>query len=356
MKKIVSILLIAIILLLSACTSGRIMYVGDSPNVALIIASRGDMGFNDSAVIGLNVSVQDHGTNLSILEHGNNPENFEKVFLEAANGYNHVIMMSSTMKEILEKYAADYPDVKFLMYDGEVDWSKGGLDNVYCIIYRANEAAYLAGYLAASTTKTGIIGFVGGVDNTNIKDFAVGYVEGAKRKNPDIKIYIENAHSFEDIDKGKEIARHMIEGGTDIIFSAAGAVNLGVLEVLSENDLPMIGVDADQYARFAATGQQDFANHIISSAMKNIGDSLYQAIENYTTREVITGETKIVGLKENGVSLAKNDYYKSTVPLSVQEEIDALEREIIAGTIVVPSARTLSEEEIQGIFSSVRAN
>lgn len=332
------------------------MYVGDSPNVALIIAGRGDMGFNDSAVIGLNVSVQDHGTNLSIFEHGNNPENFEKAFLDAANGYNHVIMMSSTMKETLEKYAADYPDVKFLMYDGEVDWNKGGLDNVYCIIYRANEVSYLAGYLAASTTKTGKIGFVGGVDNTNIKDFAVGYVEGAKKKNPDIKIFIENANSFEDIEKGKEIARGMIEKGADIIFSAAGAVNLGVLEVMSENKLPMIGVDADQYARFSATGRQDLADTIISSAMKNIGDSLYQAIENYTTREVITGETKVVGLKENGVSLAKNDYYKNTVPSAVQEEIDALEREIIDGTIVVPSARSLSEEEIQGIFRSVRAD
>ena len=89
-----------------------------------------------------------------------------------------------------------------------------------------------------------------------------------------------------------------------------------------------------------ATGQKDLAEHIITSVTKDIGNSLYQAIENYTTREVITGETKVIGLKENGVSLAKNDHYKNTVPQTIQEEIDALEQEIISGTIVVPSART----------------
>jgi basic membrane protein A len=354
MKRVASILLITIILLLTACQSGKIMYVGDSPNVALIIANRGDKGFNDSAIIGLNVSKQDHGTNLTILEHDNNPENFEKVFLEAVNGYNHVIMMSSTMKETLEKYAADYPDIKFLMYDGEVDWSKGDYKNVYCIIYRANEASYLAGYLAAATTKTGVIGFVGGVDNTNINDFAVGYVEGAKKKNPDIQIYLENAHSFNDIEKGKDIARRMIENDVDIIFSAAGAVNLGVLDVLTENDLPMIGVDTDQYSLFMASGQGNLAEHILTSATKDISNALYQAIENYTTREVITGETKIIGLKENGVSLVRNDHYKATVPQAIQDEIDAIEEEIISGTIVVPSARTLSTAEIQAIFQSVQ--
>ncbi|MGI6091041.1 MAG: BMP family lipoprotein [Saccharofermentanales bacterium] len=354
MKKVAIILLITMFLLLTACTGGKITYVGDSPNVALIIANRGDMGFNDSAVIGLNVSKQDHGTNLTILEHDNKAENFEKVFMEAVNGYNHVIMTSSMMKETIEKHAADYPDIKFLMYDGEVDWSKGDLKNVYCIVYRASEAAYLAGYLAASTTETAKIGFVGGVDNTNIHDFAVGYVEGAKKKNPDIQIYLENANSFEDIDKGKEIAQSMIDNGVDIIFSAAGSVNLGVLDVLAKNDLPMIGVDTDQYSLFMATGQEDLAEHIITSVTKDIGDSLYQAIENYTTREVITGETKVVGLKENGVALAKNDHYKNTVPQTIQEEIDALEQEIIAGTITVPSARTLSLDEIQAIFQSVQ--
>lgn len=355
MKKVAGFLLITVILFLTACnTGGKITYVGDSPNVALIIANQGDMGFNDSAVIGLTVSQQDHGTHLTILEHENKEENYEKVFQEAVNGYNHVIMTSSMMKDTLEKHAGEYPDVKFLMYDGEVDFSKGNLDNVYCIVYRVNEASYLAGYLAASTTKTGKIGFVGGVDNANIKDFAVGYVEGAKKKNPDIQVYLENANSFEDKEKGKEIARNMIEEGVDIIFSAAGSVNLGVLDVLVEKGLPMIGVDTDQFARFTAIGEDKLAEHIITSVTKDISDALYNAIDNYTKREVITGQTKSVGLKENGVSMVRNDHYKNTVTQSIQNEIDAVEKEIIAGTIVVPSAHTLSEDEIQEIFQSVQ--
>lgn len=354
LKKGLLILLIVIPLVLTACTNGRITYVGDSPNVALIIAKRGDMNFNDSAIVGMKASEHDHGTVLTILEHNNQVENFEKVFLEAAKGYNHVVMVSSMMKETLEKHAGDYPDVKFLMYDGEVDWSKGDLKNVYCIIYRANEVGYLAGYLAASMSKTGKIGFVGGIENDNIRDFAVGYLEGARRQNPDIQIDVEYAQSFSDAEKGKEIARALIGGGTDIVFAVAGAVNTGVLEVLAENNQWMIGVDCDQYANFAASNQKRLAERIITSATKNISGALYQAIENYTTREVITGETKALGLKEGGVSLAKNDYYKQTVPPAVQAEIDDLEQKIITGEIVVPSVRTLAPEEIQALIDSVK--
>lgn len=342
MKKIASILLITTILLLTACAGGKISYVGDSPNVALIIANRGDKGFNDSAVIGMNVSVQDHGTNLTILEHDNNPDNYEKVFLDAAQSYNHVIITSSMMKETIEAHAADYPDVKILMYDGEVDWSKGDLSNVYCVIFRANEVSYLAGYLAAAMSKTATIGFVGGMKNTNIDDFAIGFEAGAKAENPDIQVYLEYAGSFNDQEKGKEIAEQMIDGGADIIFSAAGAVNLGVLDVVAANDLKMIGVDTDQYALFMAEGKEELAKCIITSAMKDIGDVLYGAVDNYTKREVITGESKTIGLAEGGVSLAKNDYYKEIVPQAIQDEIDELEDRIIKGKIEVPTARTTS--------------
>lgn len=354
MKKKILILLIVIPFVLTACTQGKITYVGGSPNVALLIAKRGDMNFNDSAIIGLKASEHDHGTVLTILEHNNQQENFEKVFLQAAKGYNHVIMMSSMMKGTLEKYAADYPDIKFLMYDGEVDWSKGDLKNVYCIVYRANEASFLAGYLAASVSETRKIGFVGGIENDNIRDFAVGYLEGAKRRDPGIQVDLKYAQSFSDVEKGREIARGMIKDGADIIFAAAGAVNTGVLEVLAENNRWMIGVDCDQYAYFIAANQEHLAKCIITSVTKDISSTLYKAIDNYTKREVITGETKMLGLKEGGVSLARNDYYQKMVPLDVQNEINDLEQQIITGEIAVPSVRTLSPEEIQALIDSVR--
>ncbi|MDI9520854.1 MAG: BMP family ABC transporter substrate-binding protein [Bacillota bacterium] len=354
MKKRILILLLVLPFVLTACTQGKITYVGDSPNVALLIAKRGDMNFNDSAIIGLKKSEHDHGTVLTVLEHNNQAENYEKVFLEAAKGYNHVIMMSSMMKGTLEKHAADYPDVKFLMYDGEVDWSKGNLKNVYCIVYRANEAAYLAGYLAASMSETNKIGFVGGIENDNIRDFAVGYLKGARHKNPDIQIDVKYAQSFSDAEKGKEIARGMVDNGADIIFAAAGGVNTGVLEVLAEKNRWMIGVDCDQYANFMAANQKHLAKHILTSVTKDISGALYQAIDNYTKREVITGETKTVGLKEGGVSLAKNNYYQQMVPQDVQNEINDLEQKIAAGEVAVPSVRTLTPEEIQALIDSVR--
>ena len=123
MKRITWIIIVGL-LLLTACQNKKVTYVGDDPNVALIVAKRGDMAYNDIAIIGMNVSERDHGTNLTILEHENNPDNYDKVFMDAVNAYNHVVMMSSNMKETLEKHADKYPEIKFLLYDGEIDWSK----------------------------------------------------------------------------------------------------------------------------------------------------------------------------------------------------------------------------------------
>jgi basic membrane protein A len=131
----------------------------------------------------------------------------------------------------------------------------------------------------------------------------------------------------------------MIENGVDIIFAAAGSVGLGVLDVVAEKNIKMIGVDADQYAFLMAEGKEDLAKCIITSAMKDIGNVLYGAVDNYTRREVITGKTRTIGLKEGGVSLAKNVYYKEIVPQAIQDEIDELERKIIAGEIEVPTVR-----------------
>lgn len=358
MKKIASILLITMILLLTACAGGEAIHDGSSPNVALLIANRGDKGFNDSAVIGLNVSVVDHGTKLTILEHENNEANYAKVFADAVNGRNHMIFTSSMMAGILEEQAVRYQSVKFLMYDGEIDWDKFTAakekyakeleekgeakelyDNVYCVVYRANEVSFLAGYLAASMSKTGKIGFIGGMKNTNIDDFVVGFEAGAKHRNPDIIYQTEYANSFSDLDKGKEIARNMIENGVDIIFAAAGGVNLGVLDVVAEKNIKMIGVDADQYAFMISEGREDLAKCIITSAMKDVGHLLYGAVDNYTKRDVVTGVTRTIGLKEGGVSLAKNVYYEEIVPQAIRDEIDELEKKIIDGEIEVPTAR-----------------
>lgn len=353
MKRITWIIIVGL-LLLTACQNKKVTYVGDVPNVALIVAKRGDMAYNDVAIIGMNVSERDHGTNLTILEHENNPDNYDKVFMDAVNAYNHVVMMSSNMKETLEKHADKYPEIKFLLYDGEIDWSKGDFSNVYCIVCRANEASYLSGYLAAAMSKTGVIGFLGVVDNTNIDDLAVGYIEGAKKKNPDIKIMVDYAGSFDDVEKGKNIASQMIGNNADIIFGAAGSVNLGILEVLNEKDLYMIGTDTDQYMRLIADGKEDLAENIITSVMKNISHNLYDAIGNYTQREVITGETKVVGLKEDGVAIAKNDHYKELVPAELQSEIDTQEKDIISGKINVPTSRALSHEEVEKLIESVK--
>lgn len=354
MRKTITAILLALAFLLTGCGQGRMILDGDNPNVVLIISERGDMDFNDSAVVGLKSAEHDLNAVVSIVEHHNKTESFENIFLEAAQGYHHIVIMSSMMKEVLEQHAADYPDTQFLLYDGEIDRTKSDSDNVFCVVYKANEVGYLAGYLAAAMSRTGKIGFIGGAENQNIQDFALGYVEGAKHSNPNIEIQLDYAGSFVDVEKGKAIAQAMVGDGVDIIFAAAGAVGTGVLEVVTEHDCRMIGVDTDQYASFYAIGREDMASHILTSATKDISGVIYKTIENYSDLEVATEQTRALGLAEGGVALAKNDYYKATVPRTVQAEVDKIEQEIINGDIKVSSARILTPEEVDSILTSVQ--
>lgn len=353
-KNLIILLVTALALLLLGCQSDTSIYVGDDISVALIIGQKGDMSFNDAAVVGLNMAKEDYDINLSILEHQNNPEKFELSLVEAAENGNDIIMGSSFLAETIEKNAEKYPDISFVLYDGEIDWTKGNYNNVVCITYESNQASFLAGYAAASLSKSETIGVLAGMDLAMNNDFIVGYIEGALLYNPNIKVAVEYVGSFADAKQGELLAKNMIDQGVDVLFNVAGGSGKGLFKAVVEEGIMAIGVDIDQATAFEFKGEKDLAASIFTSVLKRVDHSLYEAVGLYQDQGLRYGQTIRLGLKEEAVGLAKNTYYNQYLDQEVRSAIDELSQKIISEEIMVDSALGKEETFLKELKDSVR--
>ena len=264
------------------------------------------------------------------------------------------------MKEITEQVAQEFPDKRYIIFDTDVDYSLGDLSNVYSMSYKQNECAFLAGVLAASLTTSdveyanedAVIGFVGARDTAVvINDSAVGYIQGAQFVNPDIKVMVSYVGSYVDSATAKELALTQYSSGADCVFVAAGPASVGVIEAAAESQKYVIGVDSDQ--ALAYEGQEE-ANYIVSSAIKNVGDSLVDAVKKDMAGELPYGEYQILGLEDGVVGLADNDIYQSIVPEDIQTAVNEARDQIISGEIEVNTAYGMDEATLSGIISSAQ--
>lgn len=336
----------------------------DKVKVSLLVTgSFGDKAFNDSAQQGMEQVKADLSdkVDVNMIEMGNDKTKFEGALLDASESDSDIIIVGTwDMKEILENVAPDFPDKKYIIFDTDVDYSLGGLDNVYSMSYKQNEAAFLAGALAASVTtsnmehanKEAIIGFVGAKDTAAvINDSAVGYIEGAKFVNPDIKVKVSYVGSYVDSATAKELALTQYSSGADCVFVAAGPASSGVIEAAAEKKSYVIGVDSDQ--ALAYEGEPE-AEYIISSAIKGVGTTIYQSIERDLEGKLPYGTYEILGLKEGAVGLADNDIYKKTVPEAIQKSVKEVEQQLLDGKVTVDTAYGMDEKTLKDIINSAQ--
>lgn len=361
-KKIIAVLLI-MMLALTACGGTD----GDSDNgdkdpdtdgknitVALLVSSRGDMSFNDSAIRGVEKADKELDVDVTIIEYGNEPDNYEPSVVDAAESGYDVIITSSSLQDYFEEYAPQYPDTTFILFDSEVDYSTGEFDNVHSIVYSANEGSFLGGYLLANLTETDVLGFLGGMDAPIINDFLLGFVQGALEANPDIKVAVNYVGSWTDSAKGKELTLAMNNQGADMVFNVAGGSGVGAIEAAVDRDFKILGVDSDQAMVYDSTGRTNFAEVIPTSVLKNVDNSLFRAIDLFVKGELKVGETEVLGLKEGGMGVAENKYYDKYVSEEIQEALKDLEEKVKNGEIVVDSVYGKSTEEVKQVIDSVR--
>lgn len=251
----------------------------------------GDQSFSDLAFDGLVQARDELGIVFDYREIATT-ETYEQGIRELVAQDNDLIIgLGYMVQEDLEIVAQEYPDQQFILIDSVSD-----LENITSVMFKVDQASYLAGIVAAHTTETDHIGFIGGEDVPLIQNFYNGYEAGAKSVNPDIEVDKAYAGTYGDDKLGASLAKEMIEQDADILFAAAGFTGVGVLKEAQDQNVYAVGVDTDQY--FYAE------DAIITSVMKNIDRAIYQLVEQLVNNEKIENGTIEFGLDNDGVGLA----------------------------------------------------
>ncbi len=240
--------------------------------------------------------------------------------------YDLIIGVGFAQKEPIQKVAAQFRDRHFAIVDAQVE-----APNVRSLMFQEHEGAYVIGAIAAMTSKTGKIGFVGGMDIPLIRRFEMGYEAGAKKINPQIAVLANfvgvTSEAWNNPPKGKELAISQYEAEADIIFAAAGASGLGVFDAAEEKKKFAIGVDANQ--DWTKPGL------ILTSMLKRVDEAVFLTITEAKAGK-FTGGVKWFGLANHGVDYSFDKYNAKILTEPVRRRADELKAEIIAGKIVVP--------------------
>lgn len=273
--------------------------------------------------------------------------------------YDVIIIGTWQMIEGLADAAEQFPDQKFMFFDETFDFTSGDYKNIYNVLYKQNEVSFLVGAAAAMMTtdkslpmvnpEDKMIGFLGGMENPIINDFLLGYIQGAKYVEPDVKVAIAYVGNFYDSAVGKDLALVQYQNGADVGYNVAGAAGLGQIDAAADAKKYAFGVDSDQAALLP-----EKADYIPTSALKNVGNSLYRAINLDMEGKLEYGVAESLGFAEGGVNLVKDAHYEGMLSEEIRTKIDELEAKIISGEIVVDSALGKTTEEIEAIKASVQ--
>src|SRR6266404_9229451 len=285
-----------------------------------------DKSFNSSAFAGASEAKVKLGITLKCVE-ATDDNAFEPLLRALAQrDYDLIIGIGFGQAEAVKKTAQQFPKKQFAIVDGQVD-----APNVRSLLFEEHEGAYLVGAIAAMSSKTGKIGFVGGMDIPLIRRFELGYEAGAKKINPQMVVVANyvgvSSEAWNNPPKGKELALSQYEAGADIIFAAAGASGLGVFDAAEDKKKFAIGVDANQ--DWTKPGL------ILTSMLKRVDLSVYSTIEDAKAGK-FTGGVKRFGLADKGIDYSVDQYNAGILAESVRRRADELKSEIIAGTITVP--------------------
>jgi basic membrane protein A and related proteins len=283
-----------------------------------------DQSFNQSAWEGLQKAGTDLGIKVSYKESKQDADyvpNLETL-LDAKNTL--IWGIGYMMADAVKQEATKNPKQMYAIIDQ--DYGKDTPANVVGVTFHAEQASFLVGYIAGKMTKTGKVGFVGGMSGPLIAAFQFGYESGVKQANPKVKIMSQYAESFSDAAKGKAIATQMYQGGCDIVYHAAGGVGAGVIEAAKEKNKFAIGVDRDQ--NYLAP------DNVITSAMKRVDNGVYNVAKALKDGTLKGGTTVSYGLAEGGVDVAPTS--SKLVPQKILDEVAKLKQAVIDGKITVP--------------------
>jgi basic membrane protein A len=284
-----------------------------------------DQSFNQSAWEGLQKTKKDLGIKVSYQESKQDADYQANLETLLDSGNDLIWGIGFKVADSLLKAAKQNPKQKYAIID--FSYGKETPPNVICVMFKAEEGAFLAGYISSKMSKTNTLGFVGGMSVPIIHSFQYGFKAGAKFANKKTNIVEQYAESFTDAAKGKAITNQMISKNADVIFHAAGAVGDGVIEAAKEKNKMAVGVDRDQ--NYLAP------KNVITSSLKRVDNAIYQVVADLKKGLFKGGSTLNLGLKEGAVDIAPTT--KNMIPADMLKDVDQLKKDIAAKKIIVPA-------------------
>jgi len=331
---IAGILVLVLLLILPNCGQKKEQAGQSRLQVGLVfdVGGKGDKSFNDAAYRGLTQAARDYPVEFVEFEPGEDADRESGLRKLARGGYDVVIGVGFLFTDAITKVARDFPEVHFAAVDYDL---KPGLEipeNLVALKFREEEGSFLVGALAAMKTRTGTVGFIGGMDIPLIHKFEAGYTYGVKTQNPEVEVLVNYAgatgKAFDDPVKGQELALAQFNRGADIIFQAAGTTGLGVKEAALQKGGLVIWVDSN--GNYLAPGT------ILTSMVKKVDVAVYETIAAvYEGR--FEGGVREFGLAEDGVGYAVDEHNRELISDAMIARLEELKAAVIAGEIEVPS-------------------
>ena len=320
--KFVTILAAAAVAIASA---NSVMAADANPAVIFDLGGKFDRSFNQASYEGAERFTKETGIGYKDFELQTDAQREQALRRFAEQGYNPVIVTGFSFGSAMETVAKEFPDTEFVIIDMVVD-----APNVRSVVFNEHEGSYLVGVLAAMASKSGTVGFVGGMDIPLIQKFACGFVQGVKATNPQAKV-IQNmtgttGAAWNDPVRGGELAKSQIDQGADVIYHAAGGTGVGVLQAAADAGVLGIGVDSNQ--NYLHPGQ------VLTSMLKRVDLATYDAMMDVQKGTFKSG-VEVMGLSQDGVGYALDDNNKTLITPAMAAAVEAAKAKIISGDIKV---------------------
>lgn len=295
------------------------------PAIVYSTGGKFDKSFNEGVSQGAEKFRKE--TSIAITEfEPTNETQFEQALRRfAQRGQDPIIAVGFSQGVALDKVAKEALNTHFTIIDMVVP-----LPNVQSVVFKEHEGSFLVGVLAAMASKTGKVGFVGGMDIPLIRRFQCGYQQGIKYANPNAELIANmtgtTPSAWNDPGRGAELAKGQFDRGVDVVYAAAGSTGIGVLQAAKDRGKYAIGVDSNQNYLHPGT--------MLTSMIKRVDLAAYQSFKAMQTNTWRAG-VSVLGLKEGGVDWALDQYNEKLITPDMKTKVEAAKADIISGKIVV---------------------
>ena len=290
------------------------------PAVVFDMGGKFDKSFNEAAYRGMEKWKKDTGKNYLSFEIANESQREQALRRMAEKGASPIIGIGFGQASSIEKISKEFPKLKFAIIDMVVNQP-----NVQSVVFKEQEGSFLVGVMAATASKSGKVGFIGGMDIPLIRKFQCGYEQGAKYANPKVDVFSNmtgtTGAAWNDPARGGELAKAQFAKGADVVFAAAGGTGMGVYQAAKDSGKLAIGVDSNQ--NYVQPGT------MLTSMVKRVDLAVYNVAKNHQAG------VSVLGLKEGGVDYAADEFNAKLITPEMKKRVEAAKADIVSGKVKV---------------------